>query len=100
MPNTEDPDVNPASRESERLYEAAPVIRTEHSESSFARMVEHQAAKIPSELFFFTSVTAMVVSLTAELTDRQRISRFVGMWPGPILIMGVYLKLVKTLGPR
>jgi hypothetical protein len=41
-----------------------------------------------------------MASLTCELAGRRRASRFIGMWPGPLLVMGVYNKLVKLLGPR
>jgi hypothetical protein len=51
-------------------------------------------------VFLFVSVASMLASLVGELTGRRRFSRFVGMWPGPLLVMGVYTKLVKTLGPR
>ena len=93
-------DINPASDESDRNYDAAPVIRTVHRESTITRMVEHQTAKIPSGAFLIASFGAMAVSLGAEITDRRRVSRFVGMWVGPILTMGVYNKLVKTFGPH
>lgn len=93
-------DVNPASESSRRSYEATPVVRTEHVESSFTRMVEHQTAKIPSDFFLVVALCAMAASLFGELTGRERFSRFVGMWPGPLLVMGVYNKLVKTFGPR
>jgi hypothetical protein len=93
-------DVNPASRESALAPVAAPVVRAEHVEGTLARMVEQQTAKIPSHFFLLTSMLAMGVSLAAELTDRQRTSRFVGMWVGPLLIMGVYNKMVKMLGTR
>lgn len=93
-------DVNPASERSSRAYEAAPVLRTEHRESSLTRMVEHQAAKIPSDVFLFASLCSMAVALSSELTGRRRVSRFVGMWAGPLLVMGVYNKLVKALGPQ
>jgi hypothetical protein len=63
-------------------------------------MVEHQAAKIPSDVFLFASFCAMGIALAAEVTGRMRTSRFVGMWAGPLLIMGVYNKLVKAFGPR
>jgi hypothetical protein len=97
MPTPPQLDVNPASR---ARVQAAPVFRTEHREGSLTRMVEHQAAKIPSDVFLFFSLCAMAVSLGTELSGRRRISRFVGMWPGPLLIMGVYLKLVKTFGAQ
>jgi hypothetical protein len=95
---TRDQDVNPAAgrvgaRES-------PVLRPEHAESSFTRLLEQQAAKIPSDLFLSAAIASMVISLGCELTDRRRASRFIGMWPGPLLVMGVYNKLVKLLGPR
>jgi len=93
-------DVNPASRESHKAYEAAPVLRTEHVEGGFTRLIEQQAARVPSDFFLFVSFSAMLASLVAEITGRRRFSRFVGMWPAPLLVMGVYNKLVKTFGPR
>jgi hypothetical protein len=93
-------DVNPASAQSSVVYDAAPVRRVEHGESSFTRMVEHQAAKVSSDVFLVASLAAMGVSIAMELTGRDRASRFTGMWAGPLLVMGVYNKLVKVLGPR
>lgn len=95
-----EPETNPMSDASEQVYKAAPVFRTEHAEGRLTRLVEQQSAKVPSTFFFFASITAMAVSLTLELTGKRRASRFIGMWPGPILTMGVYNKLVKTLGAR
>ena len=100
MTHTTQPDVNPAREASLSSYEATPVLRTEHGESTLTRMVEHQAARIPSDVFLFLSLCAMGVALGAEVTNRRRLSQFVGMWVAPILVMGVYNKLVKTLGPR
>lgn len=93
-------EVNPASSKSQLDYQAAPVMRAEHREAAFTRMVEQQTAKVPSHVFLFASLGAMGISLAAELADRRRISRFVGMWPGPLLVMGVYNKLVKVFGAR
>jgi hypothetical protein len=42
----------------------------------------------------------MGASLALELTGQRRASRFIGQWPAPLLIMGIYNKLVKTLGTR
>jgi hypothetical protein len=95
-----EPDVNPASEASERDYQLPPVVRAEHREGSFTRLLEQQTAKIPSDVFLFSSLCAMAASLSLELLGRERDARFVGMWVGPLLIMGVYNKLVKTFGPR
>ena len=93
-------DVNPEAERSEFDYEAAPILRGEHAEGGFTRLLEQQAARVPSDIFLFISISSMVASLAAELAGKRRFSRFVGMWPGPLLVMGVYIKLVKILGPR
>jgi len=95
-----DQQVNPASDASEIVYSAAPVFRAEHGEGKLTRLVEQQSAKVSSVVFFFVAVGAMVGSLGLELAGRRRASQFVGMWPGPLLTMGVYNKLVKTFGAR
>lgn len=91
---------NPKSEASEIVYESAPVFRAEHGESRMTRLVEQQAAKVPSLAFLAIASLTMLVSLGLELSGRRRPSRFIGMWPGPILTMGVYTKLVKTFGAR
>ncbi|AKF84598.1 hypothetical protein MFUL124B02_01420 [Myxococcus fulvus 124B02] len=93
-------DVNPASEASKHDYEAPPVVRAEHADSSFTRLLEQQAAKIPSHVFLFASLCSMGVSLGFELTGRTQPARFVGSWVSPLLVMGVYNKLVKLLGSR
>jgi hypothetical protein len=92
--------VNPASAVPDALLEASRVVRAEHREGTLARMVEQQTAKIPSHVFLLASFLAMGASLTAEVQGRQRASRFLGMWVAPLLIMGVYNKMVKILGTR
>jgi hypothetical protein len=42
----------------------------------------------------------MAASFGLELAGQRRVSRFIGMWPAPLLVMGVYNKMVKTFGPR
>lgn len=92
--------VNPAREESLHVRDPAPVMRDEHAEGTWTRVVEQQTAKIPSAAFLVAAFGAMTLSLLLELFGRQRESRFVGMWAPTLLIAGVYNKLVKTLGPR
>lgn len=92
-------EVNPAA-EASLSAPPTPVLRPEHAEGDIARLVEQQTAKIPSHWFLFGALGSMGVSLVLELAGRQRASRFVAQWPGPLLIMGMYNKLVKTLGTR
>jgi hypothetical protein len=99
-------DVNPASAASKQDYAmhdqvvAPPVVRPEHQEDSITRLIEQQTAKVPSHVFLFASLCAMATSLGLELAHRERASRFIGQWVSPLLVMGVYNKFVKTLGPR
>lgn len=93
------PDVNPANRESLSVV-AAPVVRPEHAEGEIARLIEQQAAKIPSHWFLFSAAAAAGLALALELSGRRRASRFVAHWPTPLLAMGIYNKIVKTLGTR
>ena len=96
----ERPDVNPAAEPSLFSYQETPVLRTEHREGRVTRIIEQQTAKVPSNYFLALALLAMLSALGLELSGRQRAGRFVSMWPGPLLVMGVYNKLVKVLGPR
>jgi hypothetical protein len=97
---TPQPDVNPFAGAAAATTEVPAVFRSEHRESLLTRMIEQQTAKVPSNAFLVASFAAMGVSLVAEVKGYARVSRFVGMWAGPLLTMGVYNKLVKTLGTR
>jgi hypothetical protein len=94
-----DTDINPAA---EASLEAppVPVLRPEHAEGELARLIEQQTAKIPSHWFLFSAMGAMTLALGLELAGRRRASQFISRWPTPLLIAGIYNKLVKTLGTR
>ena len=92
-------EVNPAA-DASLASPVAPVVRPEHAEGDIARLIEQQTAKIPSHWFLFTAAGAMGAALVLELTGRHRAADFVSRWPSPLLIAGMYNKLVKTLGTR
>ncbi len=92
-------DVNPAAEASLSTAQP-PVLRPEHAEGELARLIEQQSVKIPSHWFLFGAIGAMGLSLALELSGRSRASDFVGKWPTPLLLGGIYNKLVKTLGTR
>lgn len=70
----------------------------EHSEGVIARTMEQQTAKLPSDTFLWLALSAMAASLMLQLTGRKAESLFVGQWPAPFLLFGVYNKLVKIGG--
>lgn len=92
-------DVNPAAEAS--LHPVPPpVVRPEHAEGELARLIEQQTAKIPSQWFLGAAFLAMAASAGFEAAGRSRTSRFVGQWVAPLMIAGLYNKIVKTLGTR
>ena len=91
--------VNPAADESLGVYRA-PVRRDVHEESELTRLIEQQAARIPSHWFLVAAMGSMAASIAFEIAGNERMSRFVGMWTPTLLITGVYNKLVKTMGTR
>ena len=94
------PDVNPAADLSPDAYAPTPVVREDHGEDQVTRIIEQQAAKLPSDIFLFAALATMAASAVFELSGNTRASRFIGMWPPAILTMGMYNKIVKLMGTR
>ena len=70
----------------------------EHSEGTVARTIEQQTAKLPSDTFLWGAVGAMGVSAVLKMMGKNHASLFVGDWVAPLLLFGVYNKIVKTQG--
>ncbi|MFC4873150.1 hypothetical protein [Negadavirga shengliensis] len=73
-------------------------MNEQQKEGKVAKTIEHQTAKIPSDVYLWTSMTSMGVSLTLKLLGKDKLSLFVGQWAAPFLLMGIYNKIVKTEG--
>ena len=91
-----DAPTNPADQLSEQDYKETPVIRAVHREDAITRLIEQQTAKIPSNYFLMLALTSMGASLLFELFGKEKLGRFIGMWPAPVLLLGIYNKIVKT----
>ena len=70
----------------------------EHSEGVIARTLEEQTAKLPSDLWLWAALGSMGVSLCLQMKGKKDNSMFVGQWAAPLLLIGVYNKLVKIGG--
>jgi hypothetical protein len=70
----------------------------EHREGPVARGIEKQTAKLPSDVFLWVAIGTMAASAIIQFTKKKHWSLFVGEWAAPILIMGLYNKLVKLEG--
>lgn len=75
-----------------------PARATEHKEGPVARGIEKQTAKLPSDVFLWVAIGTMAASAIIQFTKKKHWSLFIGEWAAPILIMGLYNKLVKLEG--
>lgn len=67
-------------------------------EGPLARAIEHQTAKLPSEIFLWAALASIATSLVFQMMDRKQNALFVGQWAPTFLLLGIYNKLVKQLG--
>ncbi|WP_114750047.1 hypothetical protein [Pleomorphovibrio marinus] len=73
-------------------------MNDQKNEGKVAKEIENKTAVIPSDVFLWTSIASMGVSLTLKLFGKDKLALFVGQWSSPFLLMGVYNKIVKTEG--
>jgi len=74
------------------------MTRDQHAEGTVARTIEQQTAKLPSDAFLWAALGAMGASAVLQLTGKKNASLFVGDWVAPLLLFGVYNKIVKVQG--
>ena len=67
-------------------------------EGPVAKAIETQTAKLPSDLFLWTAAGFWISSLALHFTGKKHPALMVGQCITPILIMGLYDKLVKQAG--
>lgn len=70
----------------------------ERKEGKTAKAIETQTSKIPSDVFLWTALGSMGISLALKIAGHNKKAQFVGQWAAPILILGLYNKLVKLEG--
>ncbi|WP_162343586.1 MULTISPECIES: hypothetical protein [Cyclobacterium] len=73
-------------------------MNKDKKEGQIAKNIENYTAEVPSDAYLWTSIAAMGLSLTLKLVKKNEMALFVGQWAAPILLMGVYNKIVKTEG--
>jgi hypothetical protein len=72
--------------------------KPQHKEGPVAETIENQTAKVPSDVYLGASVGAMATSAVLQIIGQRKVSLFIGQWVAPILIMGLYNKIVKVAG--
>ncbi|HEX3768234.1 MAG TPA: hypothetical protein VFE04_01365 [Puia sp.] len=74
------------------------VLTKPKTEGQVAKAIEDQTAKLPSDLFLWSALGAMGISLTLKIMGKKHDALFFGQWAAPFLILGLYNKLVKVQG--
>ena len=72
--------------------------RTAHREGEVAKNLEEQTSKLPSDTFLWAAVGAMGAALLMKTARKEHTSLFLGQWVAPLLLFGVYNKIVKVAG--
>jgi hypothetical protein len=67
------------------------------SEGRFARGIEWQAARLPSDPFLWAAAGSMGVSVALLAAGKKHASLFAGQWASAFLLLGIYDKLVEPL---
>lgn len=70
----------------------------EYKEGPVAASIEKYTAKLPSDLFLWAALGSMAISATLKIMKKDDEALFVGQWPAPFLLLGLYNKLVKMEG--
>jgi hypothetical protein len=73
-------------------------INPQRKEGPVAKAIESQTTRIPSDFFLWTGAAVMATSLTLKLLKKDHVALFIGQWAAPMLLFGIYNKIVKTHG--
>jgi hypothetical protein len=67
-------------------------------EGDVAKNIEKATSRVPSDVFLWAAVGAMGVSMLTKTARKDHASLFLGQWVAPLLLFGVYNKIVKVAG--
>jgi hypothetical protein len=74
------------------------IVNGAQKEGKTAKTIESFTSRLPSDLFLWSAMGAMAGSAALQLTGQKKIGLFLGQWVAPLLLFGVYNKLVKQAG--
>ena len=74
------------------------VTKGEAQEDQVTAAIEKVTAQVPSSAYLAAAVGSMGVSIALQAAGKNHAALFVGQWAAPLLIMGLYNKMVKIHG--
>jgi hypothetical protein len=72
--------------------------KKEREEGPVAEKIESQTSKIPSDVFLWSGLATGAMAIGLHCVKQKHLALLVGQWVAPILLMGIYNKLVKQSG--
>ncbi|WP_114778840.1 hypothetical protein [Botryobacter ruber] len=82
----------------EDLKAKADNFNPQKKEGPVARTIEEYTSRLPSDVFLWAAIGSMAVSATLKIMKKDEEALFVGQWPAPFLLLGIYNKIVKVEG--
>ena len=73
-------------------------LNPKHDEGPVAEAIEQQTAKLPSDIFLWAGLGTLATAAACFASGNRHEALLVGQWAAPILILGMYNKLVKLEG--
>ncbi len=74
-------------------------MNANHNEGKTTKAIEKQTSKIPSGVFLALALGSMALSAVFETSSKRKdLANFVGLWAPSFLMLGLYNKIVKTMG--
>ena len=67
-------------------------------EDRFTGAIESQTSKLPSTAYLGMAIASMGASAVLKIMGKDEWALFVGQWPAPFLLLGIYNKMVKQHG--
>jgi hypothetical protein len=74
------------------------VGKGEAQEDQVTAAIEKYTSQVPSSAYLALALASMAVSVGFQIGKRQHEALFIGQWAAPLLILGIYNKLVKQHG--
>ena len=67
-------------------------------EDQVTSLMESYTSQLPSSFFLGAAIASILGSLAAKLQGKDHLALFIGQWPAPFLLLGIYNKMVKQHG--
>lgn len=84
--------------ETAAAFEGVGVRPREHEEGQITKLIEQYTSQVPSGFYLSLAAGAVGLSLFCKLRGRDEDAQFVGQWVAPLMLAGIYNKLVKVEG--